>query len=150
MVGATCAAQTRPPPPAAPAGQPGFFSLCHPTVLRAALTDAGFAEVTVEPFDLIYQFDSGEQLADWQFAISAPVRARRPERRDQARQAVAAAADSTATRTGQSASHRARTGTRSAATRLRCPPRRAARCSRSEPKHREIAMMFFAVSQNCG
>jgi enediyne biosynthesis protein CalE5 len=94
VVGAICAALELPPPPP-PHGRPGFFSLCDPDLLRAALSDAGFAEVSVEPFDIVYQFDSGEQLADWQFAISAPVNAllaARPERRAQAHQAVAHAA----------------------------------------------------------
>jgi SAM-dependent methyltransferase len=75
--------------------EPGFFSQSDPAVLRAALVSAGFRDVSVEPFDIAYEFDSGEQLADWQFAISAPVNAllaARPGRRAQARQAVADAA----------------------------------------------------------
>jgi len=87
---------TLPPAPPPAAGQPGFFSLCEPELLRAAVECAGFADVDVEHFDLTYEFDSSEQLADWQFAISAPVNAllaQRPERRAAARQAVAAAAE---------------------------------------------------------
>jgi SAM-dependent methyltransferase len=95
VVGAICAALELPPPPPPP-GQPGFFSLSDPDRLRAVLTGAGFADVAVEPFEIVYEFDSGEQLADWQFAISAPVNAllaARPGRRGQARQAVADAAE---------------------------------------------------------
>jgi enediyne biosynthesis protein CalE5 len=96
VAGAICAALGLPPPPPPPPGQPGFFSLCDPGVLRATLTGAGFADVDVERFELVYEFDSGERLADWQFAISAPVNAllaQRPEGRDRARQAVARAAE---------------------------------------------------------
>jgi enediyne biosynthesis protein CalE5 len=95
VVGAICAALELPPAPAPPPGQPGFFSLSDPGTLRAALTGAGFTDVLVEPFEIVYEFDSGQQLADWQFAISAPVNAllaARPERRAQARRAVADAA----------------------------------------------------------
>jgi enediyne biosynthesis protein CalE5 len=95
VVAAICTALELPPPPPPPPGQPGFFSLSDPDRLHGALAGAGFAEVSVEPFEIAYQFDSGEQLADWQFAISAPVNALlaiRPERRAQARQAVADAA----------------------------------------------------------
>jgi hypothetical protein len=78
-----------------PRDQPGFFSLSDPGTLHAALSGAGFADVALEPFEIVYEFDSGQQLADWQFAISAPVNAllaARPERRALARQAVADAA----------------------------------------------------------
>jgi len=96
VVGAICTAlELPPPPPPPPPGEPGFFSLSDPDRLRGALAGAGFAEVSVELFDIAYQFDTGEQPADWQFAISAPVNALlaiRPERRAQARQAVADAA----------------------------------------------------------
>jgi SAM-dependent methyltransferase len=95
VAGAICAALELPLPPPPPPGEPGFFSQSDPAVLRAALVSAGFRDVSVEPFDIAYEFDSGEQLADWQFAISAPVNAllaARPGRRARARQAVADAA----------------------------------------------------------
>jgi enediyne biosynthesis protein CalE5 len=95
VVGAICATLELPPPPPPPPDEPGFFSLSDPAVLHAALTSAGFADVSVEPFEIVYAFDDGEQLADWQFAISAPVNAlltARPGHREQARQAVADAA----------------------------------------------------------
>jgi hypothetical protein len=96
VVGAICEALKLPPPPALPACQPGFFSLSDPAVLHAALADAGFVDVRVEWLPLTYEFASAQQVADWQFAISAPVNvllAQRPEGRAKARRAVAAAAE---------------------------------------------------------
>jgi SAM-dependent methyltransferase len=96
VVAAICNALQLPSPTPEPPGQPGFFSLADPPALRAALSDAGFADVNVQSFQIVYEFDSGEQLADWQFAISAPVNtllAARPGHRAQARQAVADAAE---------------------------------------------------------
>jgi len=64
VVGAICAALELPPPPPPPPGEPGFFSLSDPAVLHAALASAGFVDVAIEPFDIAYQFDTGEQPAD--------------------------------------------------------------------------------------
>jgi hypothetical protein len=83
-------------PPLPAPGEPGFYSFSNGEVLEAAFAAAGFDEVDVEPFEIEYKYSSGGQLADWQFAISAPVNAllgQRPERRQEAWDAVAAAAE---------------------------------------------------------
>jgi ubiquinone/menaquinone biosynthesis C-methylase UbiE len=96
VVGAILGTLEVAPPSMPPPGQPGFFSLSDPVALRGALVSGGFADVSVEPFELVYEFISGEELADWQFAISAPVNAllaQVPQRRAAARAAVARAAE---------------------------------------------------------
>ena len=85
-----------PPPPEPPAGAPGFYSLADPSVLDAAFHDAGFADVRIEPFELTYVFESGEEFAQWHAAINPFVKqliSQRPERSSKALHAVAAAAD---------------------------------------------------------
>jgi hypothetical protein len=101
-------------PPLPAPGEPGFYSFSNGEVLEAAFAAAGFDEVDVEPFEIEYEYSSGGQLADWQFAISAPVNAllgQRPERRQEAWDAVAAAAEAYRASNGLIRFHQAPTGT---------------------------------------
>jgi SAM-dependent methyltransferase len=62
------------PPP--PPGTPGIFAFADPDRLRATVEAGGFADVTVEPFDLVAgEYASGDEY--WAFTrdIAAPVNA---------------------------------------------------------------------------
>jgi ubiquinone/menaquinone biosynthesis C-methylase UbiE len=61
------------PPPPLP-GAPGIFALGDPARIERLLDDAGFTEIHAEVVAYVSDFDSGEELATWQFAISAPIR----------------------------------------------------------------------------
>jgi SAM-dependent methyltransferase len=74
-------------------GTPGIFALGDPATIERLLREAGFAEIRVEILPYVNDFDSGDELAAWQFAISAPIHqmlaGHSPEKRQAARQAVA-------------------------------------------------------------
>jgi ubiquinone/menaquinone biosynthesis C-methylase UbiE len=76
-----------------PPGAPGIFALGDPARIDRLLVEAGFAEIRVEIVSYMNDFESGEELAAWQFAISAPIRqmlaGHSPEKRQAAWQAVA-------------------------------------------------------------
>lgn len=84
-------------PPTAPAGTPGIFALGDPALIERLLREAGFTGIHAQVVGYVCDFDSGEELASWQFAISAPIRkmlAGQPsDRREAAWRAVADAAN---------------------------------------------------------
>lgn len=92
-------------PPPAPAGAPGIFALGDPALIERQLREAGFTGIRAQVFTYVYDFDSGEELASWQFAISAPIRkmlAGQPsDRREAAWRAVADAANQHADPSGR-------------------------------------------------
>lgn len=60
-----------PAPP--PAGTPGMFALSDPARIEQLLHGAGFVGARTEVTPFMLDFVSGEELATWQFSISAPV-----------------------------------------------------------------------------
>ena len=60
--------QLPPPPP----GTPGPFSMADPDQLAAALTAAGFIEVTIEPTVVPFRFASAEQYVRFSRAVTPP------------------------------------------------------------------------------
>lgn len=92
-----------PAPP--PAGAPGIFALGDPALIERLLGEAGFDEIDARVVSYAGEFDSGEELATWQFAISAPIRqmlAGQPSlRREAAWRAVADAANQHADHKGR-------------------------------------------------
>lgn len=76
-----------------PPGTPGIFALGDPALIDRLLGEAGFTEIRAEIAPFPQEFESGQELATWQFAISAPIRqllaGHSPEQRKAAWQAVA-------------------------------------------------------------
>ena len=72
------------------------FRLADGSILTAALTRAGLSEVRSEPVEVIFEFASVEQFAEFRHDVSAPLRAVlercAPEVREQIRRATADAA----------------------------------------------------------
>ncbi len=60
------------PPP--PPEMPGPFRLADPRELARTLEDAGFANVTIEPLTIAFEFDSPEAYVRFQQEVSTPVR----------------------------------------------------------------------------
>ncbi len=60
------------PPP--PPETPGPFRLADPEVLKRAFETAGFADVTIEPLTVTFEFDSPEAYVRFQQEVSTPVR----------------------------------------------------------------------------
>lgn len=84
--------ETAPPP-----GTPGIFTLGDPVAIERLLGEVGFREVRAEVSPYWNDFESGDELATWQFAINAPVRqmlaSHSAERQKAAWQAVADSAN---------------------------------------------------------
>lgn len=82
-----------------PPRQPGAldpFRLADISILSGALTRAGFGEVRSESVEVVFEFSSVEQFAQFRYDVSAPLRAVlercTPEVREQIRRATAEAA----------------------------------------------------------
>ncbi len=90
-----------PPPP----GTPGIFALGDPALIGRLLGKAGFTKIHAEVRSYVNDFESGEELATWQFAINAPIKqmlARHsPEAKKAAWQAVADSANRHADASGR-------------------------------------------------
>jgi ubiquinone/menaquinone biosynthesis C-methylase UbiE len=61
---------TAPPDPQAP----GIFRFAQPGALEQTLKAAGFRDVSVEPTELIFEWESAEAYWEMQLALAAPIR----------------------------------------------------------------------------
>jgi SAM-dependent methyltransferase len=72
--------------------QPGMFALAAPGRLEELLSEAGFADVVVEPLDLVFRYGSFEELWELTLELSVPLadalEPRQPAEREALREAV--------------------------------------------------------------